>query len=194
MEICSILYVNPFIYISWIRDSNRLSVTVFNKSQCRDMHLELFWKIPMSKKDSITPEKFSWKSLYSIKTTHWKLSTSMFKYGYKSTWCVECAAACSLVDLVLLSLFLLVTFKRQPQTNCLSVYDHFVGLTLKALKIFSTNFAFNPVYYLLSKTSNNGYLSIKVTPNQQSLSSNTLKLKSYETNSSERPVKFGHYE
>ena len=118
----------------------------------------------------------------------------MFKYGHKNTRCVECAAACSLVDIVLLSLFLLVTFKRQPQTNYLSVYDHFVGLALKALKIFSTNFAFNPVYYFLSKTSNNGYLSIKVTPNQQSLSSNTLKPKSYETNSNQRPVKFGHYE
>ena len=32
------------------------------------------------------------------------------------------------------------TIRRQQQTNCLSVFDHFVGLALKGLNLLKTHF------------------------------------------------------
>ena len=41
------------------------------------------------------------------------------------------------------------TIRRQQPTNCLSVFDHFVGLALKGLK-FSNPFQFSPIFHFYS--------------------------------------------
>ena len=44
------------------------------------------------------------------------------------------------------------TIRRQQPTNCLSVYDHFVGLEFKGLTIFSETAHLSSIHFLVLVT------------------------------------------